>query len=116
MLVACAVCVNEDLAAGQPRVGHGPSNDETTRGIDVELGVPVHQVVRHDFPNDPVMKVTAKRFIAHFRVVLGGQRDAVDAANLAVLVFDGYLGFSIGPEIRQRTVLADLGQPLCESV
>ena len=57
--------------------------------------------------------VGAKFVIADGFGVLRRNHDGVDAQRLAVLVvFDCDLGFAVGPEVRQRAVLADFGEAL----
>ena len=46
--------------------------------------------------------------------MLGGDDNRVDADRLAVPIFDGDLGFPVGPDPRQNILFPNFGQASCE--
>ena len=111
-----AVGVDDDLAAGEARVGLGPADLEPAGRVD-ERRLPVARRARGT-PGAPgrspprsmsglssVSTSTSSRCWAR-------DQDGVDAHGLAVRVLDGDLALAVGSQVRNDARLADVGQPL----
>ena len=54
--------------------------------------------------------VCLQLLVRHMLVVLGGENDGVDVHRLIAVIFDRDLCLAVGTQIRQRAVLAHLGE------
>ena len=117
MTARAAVGIDDDLAAGQAGVAHGPADDEAAGGIDVVLGVLVEPRCGQHGLDDVLEDVGVELFVADALGVLAGDDHRVDAGGLAVLVvLDRDLALAVGAQIRQLAVLAHRGQLAAELV
>ena len=108
---AAAVGVHDDLPAGEPGVALGAAHHEAAGGVDIDLGVVVHQAGGDGGPDDKVDDVAADLVQLHLGAVLGGDHHRVDAQGAVLLiVLHRDLGLSVGAQIVHQALLADLGQ------
>ena len=116
MAGGAAVGVDDDLAAGQPRVSDGPADHELAGRVDHEvleqllLGVEllvlgVEHRLEHVLP-----EVVADHLLPGLLAVLGRDQDLGDLDRPIVLISDGDLGLAVGTEIGHHPRLADLGE------
>ena len=111
-----AVGVDDDLAAGQAGVTHWPADDELAGRVDQHprrRGVQrLVRQVRQDGLEHVLADVGIQRLLEVDAVgVLGGNHHGVESGRDVVLVLDGDLRLAVRAQIRQRAVLAHLGQP-----
>ncbi len=107
-----AIGVDDDLAAGESGVAHGPADDEASRGIDVVLGVFIEQVRGNHGLNHVLQNARAKFVVAHVLGVLGRDDNRIHAKHFALrIIFNCDLGFSIGTKEGKRSILANLREP-----
>ena len=93
-----SVGINDDLPSGQACVSVGSSDDEASRGVQVEDGLVV-KVLGWDNGLDHMLhQVSADLLVGHILIVLGGDEDGVHAlgdersgALGVTLVLDGDL-------------------------
>ncbi len=107
-----AVRVDDDLAAGQAGVAHGPADDEPAGGVDVDdrIGLARSSAGMIGMITDSMMSDRSFS-ISDVGVVLGRDDDVGDSLRDAVVVLDGDLGLAVGAKVRQLAALANLGQP-----
>ena len=111
MTARAAIGVDDDLAAGEAGVAHGPADDEAAGGIDVVLGVLVEPLGGKHGLDDVLEDVGVQLVVADGLGVLAGDDDGVDAGGLAVLVvLDRDLALAVGAQIRQLAGLAHRGE------
>ena len=114
-----AVGVDDDLAAGQPRVAHRPADHELAGRVDVDevTGAEAALVVeirRQDRAQDVIDQVGLdQRLGVEAVAVLGRDQHPLDldgalVAVLVHLVAHGHLGLAVGPQVRQHVGLAHL--------
>ncbi len=113
-----AVGVDDDLPAGQARVTHRPADHEAAGRVDQDAGVLGLEAERLDLRRDDVLAQVDGEFLVqvHALGVLAGDHDGVQADRLVAVVLDGHLGLAVGTQVRNRAVLADLGQPAGQAV
>src|SRR5579884_674442 len=92
-----AIGIDDDLAAGQPGVAHGPADHKATGGVHVVLGGAVEELGGHDRLDHVLADVALDLLPAHARVVLRRDDHRVHALGPAVLVLDRYLALAVGP-------------------
>ncbi len=83
-----AIGIDDDLAAGQAAVAHGAAHHETAGGVDEIAGIVIQQVGWNDLFDDLRDYPLLDLLVGHVGGVLGGDDHRVDAARLAVHVFD----------------------------
>ena len=107
--------VHEDLAAGQPGIALGAAHHEPAAGIDVDVGVVVHQLAS-DWVNyvllDILSQLLGESLPVVLVLVLGAYYHGINPVGTALAVFNSNLGLAVRPQVRQYTVLADVGQLL----
>ena len=118
MTAHAAVGVDDNLATREARVAHGATDDETTRGIHIDIHVACslqafsgkHRV------NHMLDKRGLELVMLNALVVLSGNEHLLDGFGLAIDIADRNLGFAVRAKERKRTVLANLGQALREAM
>src|SRR5438128_1767568 len=100
MPAVAAVSIHDDFSARKPGVTHGSSDNESARGIDMELGAGVEQGGRHDVLDHFLYDTLMDFPVGYGVAVLRGDHHAIDACRAIVDVFDGDLRFAIGPQKR----------------
>lgn len=107
----------------RPAVAHRAADLEAAGGVHqqaVALGVQLDAVLDElvqDVLHDELADVGGEqRLEVDVRRVLGGDHDRVEADGLVAVVLDGDLGLAVGAQVRDRPVLADLGQAPREAV
>jgi hypothetical protein len=113
-----AVGVDDDLAPGQPRIAHGPTDDEAPGRVDQQRAAQLARVVEvagqhghhHVLP-----EVVAQELRLDAVAVLRRDEDALDRRRRAVAVANGDLRLAVGAQVGQP-VAADDGQALGELV
>src|SRR5581483_1062950 len=101
-----AVGVDDDLAPGEAGVAHGSTNDETSGGIDVVLGIGIEKIGGDDGLDDVLENAGAKFVVADALGMLGRNDDRIHPNWLAMrIVFHGDLRFTIRPQIRELAML-----------
>jgi len=109
-----AVCVNDDLTAGQATITLRTTNGEEAGRVDVEDGFVVDEVSRDDRFDDVLHDILLELLLRVGRVVLGRHHNGVHPLRLEMtsplLVLNGDLGLAIWPEERKNAVLAHLGE------
>ena len=112
-----AVGVHDDLTAGQTGVAVRTADDETAGRVDEILGILIQQMGRNDLLYHLLDHVLANLREGHLRAVLGGNNNRIHTDGLIVLVIlYGNLALAVRTEIVEHTVLAYLGQTLCQLV
>ena len=114
-----AVCVNDNLAAGQTGVSCGTTQNEATRRVDKSVHGPGCQS-KTGLLDDGVDDIVAHRVsdcgLRQRLVVLGGHDDRVDTHRSAVLVREGHLSLTVGTQPVNDALLANVSQALGEAV
>ena len=104
------VAVDDDLAAGEAGIAHGPAGDEPPGRVDVHDGIGVAQLLGDRRQDDGLRDVGPDPLRPDIGIVLRGDDDRPDADRDSTLVLDGDLGLAVGAQVRQLTRLAGLGQ------
>src|SRR5208282_84500 len=111
------VGVDDDLASRETGIAHGSADHKTSGGIDVILGVFIEQVGGNYGLNDVLQNVGAQFIVANGFGMLRRDDYCIHALHFAgSAVFDSDLGFSIGPQIRTGSILANFRKFLGELV
>ena len=117
MSAHAAVGIDDDLAAGQPRVAHGTTHHEAAGGIDEVLGLARHQSRGQHRLDDFFHHHLAQGLVLHTFAVLGGNDDGVDGDRLVLFVVaNGDLALAVGTEEIHDALLAHVRQPLGQLV
>ncbi len=80
------VGVHYNLAASETSISIGAADDETTSGIDKELGVSVDELLGENLVEDVLLDVGMNLLLGDNIVVLGGENHGLQAKGCAVLV------------------------------
>ena len=108
---AAAVCIHDDLPAGEAAVGLGAADDEAAGGVHIELGILVQQLRGHGGLDDQLDHIPADLVQGSLGGMLGGDHHGVHPNGSAVFVIlHGDLGFAVRAQIVHQALLADLGQ------
>ena len=86
------------LRPGQPRVPLRAAHHEAAGGIDEELGVFVQHLRGQDFADDFRDDEIPDFLVFNISGVLGGDDHIDDPNGPAIFIFDGNLGFGVGPQ------------------
>ena len=120
MTCHAAVCVDDDLAPGQPTVPHGAADHEATGGIDEEVANELAlliQVRGQHWAQHMLEQVGLdERLRVDAVAVLGGDQDLLDLHGPSVPVADRDLRLAVGPQVGNHLGLAHLREPLGELV
>ena len=111
-----AIGVNDDLAAGEPRVAVRPAGDEPPGGVHQDPRLAVHEAGRDDGRDDALPNVLLDLRVGRLFPMLRADDDGVYALRLAVGVFDRHLRLAVGLEVGDAAVAAGLGEAAREFV
>ena len=115
-----AVGIHQNLAPGQAGVPLRPADHKPAAGVDKILGLVVQQLRRHDGPDDLLNHIPAdlgaESVPVGSVVMLAADDDSVNAIGFPVAVFHRDLRLAVRPQVGQRAILADGGQPLHQPV
>ena len=111
-----AVRVDDDLAPGESRVSRRPAQHEVAAGVDHDLGRGVDDLSLQHGIDYQLTHAFRDLFLGRARGMVGRHDDGLDPLWFAVLVLDGDLRLAVGPQERQRTVPACLGEPFRQLV
>jgi hypothetical protein len=112
-----AVGVDDDLAAGQARVAHGAAHNEAAGGVHEDLGaVPIDALGVEDGLDDVLDEVGLDLRRVDVGLVLRGHEHLLNRDRLVVHVAHGDLRLAVRVKVRERAVLAHLGQTLGQAV
>ena len=81
-----AVGIHNNLTSGQAAVSLGSSNHKTSGGINEELGVPIHHVLRKDFVKDVFLNIRMNLLLGHALIMLGGKYHCIQAHRPVILI------------------------------
>lgn len=102
--------INDDLTTGQTGITVGSTDDEATRGIQVENGLVIDVLLGDDSLDDMFHEILLDLVVGDIGVVLSGDEDGVHAegndGTAFLLVLDGDLGLTVGAEPGAGAVLA----------
>ncbi len=93
-----------------------PTDDETTRWVDVVVRIFVKQPRRARWLNDVVDHPASNLFLRHRVGVLSGNHDRIDPSSLPVDVLDGYLALAVRAQPIDRTSVTQLGDLVDDAV
>ena len=115
-----AVGVDDDLAAGQTGVAHRAADDEAAGRVD-QQAIALRRACRRSASTGSMtcflMSASSGVDETDLVGVLGGEHDGVDADGpVGLVVLDGDLGLAVGPQVGERAVVADGGEPLGEAL
>ena len=89
MTAHAAVGIHDDLSSRQPGIAHGTAENESSRGIDVVLGVGVEHVRGDNLLNNMLQHFGPQLLVVHFLGMLRGDNNCVHPHRLMILiVFD----------------------------
>ena len=107
MTCHAAVCVGDDLAAGQPSVAERAPDHEAPGGIDEDVRLLVDGEIAVDRrPHDVFEHVIVDHAMIVTVGVLGGDHDGIDADRFVPVVLHRDLGFAVRPQEVDDFVLA----------
>ena len=105
------VSIHDDFAAGEAGIAHRPADHEAAGGIDVVLGISIEEFSGNGRLDDVLQNIGMQFLVVHQLGMLSGDDDCVHAHRLVVFViFNGDLGFAIGPEVIELAGLANFGE------
>ena len=110
MAAVTAVGVDDNFAASETGVAHGPADDEAAGWVDVILGVFVEHSRWYDWLDDVFENGVAQIVVGNGFTMLGRNDDGVHADGLAVTIFDRDLGLAVGPEKINFSGFANFGE------
>ena len=118
MAAHAAVGIDDDLAAGEARISHGPAHHEAARGVDVDVGVTPGDALAVQHGRDHMLEQVGldDAHILDGVVVLSGDHDGRDLDGPIVLIADRHLGLAVGAQIREGAILAHGGQALGQAL
>ena len=90
-----AVGVNDNLPSGQTGVTLRASSYESTGGVDMDLGLIIHQLSRNCVTDYLFLNLSAQLFICDVISVLRRDNDCAGSKWTAVAVFDRYLRLAV---------------------
>ena len=102
-----AVRVDDDLAAGEPRVAHRAAGHEPPRRVHVDDRVRLAQLPRDRRQDHGLGDVVAQAIDVDIGVVLGGDDDRTHGDGRPLAVLDRDLGLAVGPQVRELPDLRD---------
>ena len=111
-----AVGINDNLAPGQTGVARRPADDKAPGRVDEIAGVRRQHFRRNHGADDVLHHRRVNVRVGDFGVVLGGDDDGIHRHGLTVLVGNGHLRLAVGPQPRQRAVLAHFSQAAGQAV
>ena len=115
MTAIAAVGVHDYLAPGKSAVAHRAAHYKAAGGVNVYLGLLVHQLGGDNRLYHVLYHVLLQLIQLHVRVVLGGNHYGLDALDSAVLsVLHGHLGLAVGAQIFKGAVFTHLGKLPCQ--
>ena len=99
MATHAAISIDDDLATRRASISQRATHDEPPRRVDVDLrAIPViKRVGQHRF-DDLCSESLIDLLAVDLVRVLRRQDDGIDTSRPAVVVFNGDLGLSIGPQ------------------
>ena len=100
--VSCvaAVGVDDDLPTGQAAVTMRAADNETSGGVNEELGLIIHQLCGKDRIQNILTDICMDLLLGHIGIMLGRKNDCIQMDRFSVLVIlYGYLALSVGTEI-----------------
>ena len=110
---AAAVGIHDDLPAGETAVTLRATNDEAACGIDVDLGVLVHQLSGNRGLDDQFDHIPADLIQRCLGGMLGGDHHGIHTGGLAILVIlHRHLRLAVGAQVIHQLFLTDLRQAL----
>ncbi len=114
MAADAAVGINDDLAAGQPRVALRPPHHEHAGTVDQHLRIVGQAIAQHGAHHmlDDVCAHALGRLLGMLR----RHDDACHAHRFATLILDRDLRLAVRPQVRQRPILAHRSQLLAQLV
>src|SRR5688500_15430513 len=119
MAAMAAVGIDDNLAAGEPRIAHWSTNYESTCRIDMVLDARwIVQPFRHGWSNNVLHQILLDLFIGHVWAVLCRNDNGIDAERFAVFVFNRHLRLAVRTNPLQELFLAyfreTFGQPVSQ--
>ena len=106
-----AIGINNDLTTGKTRITRRTADYKTTGGVNVDLGCIIHHTLGNDGKNYLTLDILANLLCAHLITVLRGNNNGINTNRLAVLIiFNGNLSLTVGTQIFECAVFANLGQ------
>ena len=101
----------------RPQSACGPPSSNVARGVHPHLERVVGELLREHRPDHVLDEVGLHEPVAvDPRGVLGGDEHRLEALGDTVHVVDRDLGLAVGPQVRERARLADLGETVGEAV
>ncbi len=116
MACVTAVCIDDDLSAGQAAVPDRTADDEPARRIDVVFRTLVDPLRGEDGLENLLHDRLAQHLRGHIGTVLGGQHHGFETDRPVVLVPEGDLTLRVRAQPGQLALLAHFGLPLHEAV
>jgi hypothetical protein len=111
-----AVCVGDDLAAGETGVALGSADHEAAGRVYEDAQRVVAQFFRDHLVDDDFGDFPADLLERHVVVVLRRDHDGVNALGRVAIVLDRHLRLAVGTEIFQGSVFARFGEQTHEIV
>ena len=113
MACPAAVCINNDLPAGEAAIAVGPPDHEAAGGINVYFRIFINQLGGQYNIHDVPAYIFLYLFPGNIVAVLGRYNHGIESFRTVVcIIFHSDLRFSIWTKVGQRSVFADEGELL----
>src|SRR6185369_15640510 len=93
-----SVGIDDDLASGQTAVTHRTANNKAAGRVDEVTGLGIQQMCRNDLFDHFGNNFLLDSLVGHIRSMLGGDNNGIDAARLAINIFNRNLGLGVGAQ------------------
>src|SRR5579884_1527340 len=100
------ICIDNNLAPGQPGITHRTTCDEPSRRIDEKFGGAIKQVLRNHRLDDMLDDIVANLLLVHILSMLCRNNHSIDAHRSPVLILNRDLTFPIGTQVGHRSTPA----------
>ena len=111
-----AVCIDDNLTAGQTCIALRTADNETAGGVDEILCIFIQKFSRDRCFDDLIDHVFFNLFMGYIRIVLGRNNHCIHTDRFPVIIFYGNLGLSIRTEERNFPVFSYFSQTACQTV
>ena len=117
MTAHATIGVDDDLASGETGVAHGAADDETSRGIHVDLGILVRDalLVEHGF-DDMLDHVGIDLSLLDIIGMLCRDEYLLDGDRLVIDIAYRHLRLAVRSQVFERAILAHLGETLGQAM
>ena len=101
-----AVSINYNFTSGKAAVALRAADNKTSGRVDVIFGFVIKHFCRYNRFYNKFHNIAANLFQSNFRSMLRGNNNRINAYGFAIVIFNGYLGFSVRAQVRQNAGFA----------